>query len=63
MNKPYFVMAYTQDGLSATPIVTDDQYGNEIVEFFETEREAEELARNQIMCSNFGYQIFCMGEE
>lgn len=63
MNEPYFIMAYNQVGNLAMPIVTEDELGNEIIKFFKTEEEATQLAMNHQMCLNFGYDIFCMGDQ
>jgi hypothetical protein len=58
MNKPYFIMSDTQDEQMAMPIVDED--GN--VEFFATYAEANDCAEQQILCRNFGYEIFCRGQ-
>lgn len=56
MNKPFFIMAYSQDGQSVIPIT---KFG-ELMQF-ETRQEAEEVAQHQFMCDLFGYEIFEMG--
>lgn len=63
MKKPYFIMAYNQNGDSAMPIVTQDEFENEIVKFFETEEEATKLAMKHMLCLSNGYDIFCMGDD
>jgi hypothetical protein len=57
MDKPYFIMMYSQDGSTAMPIIEE----NGDVTFFETEEEARELAKEHHFCFNFGYEIFEMG--
>ena len=64
MKKPFFIMAYSQNGGTAMPIVesTDENDYNDDVAFFETEKEARKTAEKQILCKSFGYEIFKMGD-
>ena len=58
MNKPYFIMMYAQQEEHAVPLIEED----ENVAFYETYREAYEIAENHPYAKALGYEIFCMGE-
>jgi hypothetical protein len=62
MNKPYFIMAYSQDGERGIPITTYDDWGGEQVVFFSSEKEARTMAKDQLLCAAFGYEVFNMEE-
>jgi hypothetical protein len=58
MKKPYFIMMYNPDGISATPL-TDE---NDNIAFFETELEAEQVADDHSWASVLGYKIVSMND-
>jgi hypothetical protein len=59
MDKPFFVMMYSQSGNTAMPIMADMEM--EEVAFYATEQEARDMADNHGFASKFGYEIFEMG--
>lgn len=58
MEKPYFVMIYSQSGNIAMPIMDED---HEEVYFWKTEEEARESMEKHTFAKTFGYEIFEMG--
>ena len=54
MEKPYFVMLYTQAGMTMVP--AQDPEGN--MYWFKTIEEARICAINTFFGDNFGYEIF-----
>jgi len=56
----YFVMLYTQNG-SFTPLVDIDEFDNADIAKFETEDEARESAKSNMLGEAFGYEIFEIG--
>lgn len=60
MDKPFFVMMYSQNGNIAMPIMADMEM--EEVAFFSTEQAARAMADDHGFASKFGYEIFEMGE-
>lgn len=58
MEKPFFIMMYTQDGKLAMPITEE----NENVKFFASAQEARVCAFDHIYCKAFGFEIFNMNE-
>lgn len=59
MDKPFFIMMYTQHGNNATPILKPGVEEN--VAFYKTEEEAREIADKHPFANAFGYEIFEMG--
>jgi hypothetical protein len=58
MEKPYFIMMYSQSGKSAMPMVDDF----EDVLFFETEQEARTCANEHDFCKALGFEVFDMDD-
>lgn len=58
MDKPFFIMCYTQKGNAAFPIMDDN---DDCPAFYETEDVARSVADKHFLASNFGYEIFEMG--
>lgn len=63
MNKPYFIMMYSQDATSAMPIVegNENAFDDDIL-FFETEEDARKCADDHTFCKALGYEILSMDE-
>ena len=61
MDRPFFIMMYSQNGKVAMPIIKTDEHGNENVAFFGSEGEARSTAEDHEFCKAFGYEIFEMG--
>jgi hypothetical protein len=59
MKKPYFIMAFSQNGELAIPIIDSDSNEND-VKLFKTFKEAKDCANIQPICQAFGYKIFKM---
>jgi len=60
MKNRFFVMMWSQDGETATPITESDKYGNDIVAFWETEKEARKDMDKHPFASANGYEVFEM---
>lgn len=62
MKKPFFIMAYSQNGEFIIPIMNIDMDTgiNELAQYA-TREEAEEVAQSQILCKHFGYEVYEMG--
>jgi len=63
MDKPYFVMMYSQDGKTAM-VITDgeNEYDDNAVKFWATEKEAREAMNKHPYASKLGYEVFSMDE-
>ena len=61
MEKPFFVIMYSQDGQLAMPITTDDSYGNDEIAFWEMAREARAAMKDHPFAQAIGFEIFEMG--
>ena len=57
MNKPYFVMLYSQRGDCLIPLVNSDEFGIESLAMFETEEEAHKSGSANILGQSFGYEV------
>ena len=57
MEKPFFIMIYSQDGNLAFPMEED----MDLPKFFKSEGDARLAAEAHGACIAFGYEIFEMG--
>lgn len=57
MKNRYFIMMYSQSGETAFPMATEEEH----VAFFSTVEEARDAANEHFIASNFGYEVFCLG--
>lgn len=57
MTRDYFVILYHPNG-GYTPLLRDD---DEMM-FFSSREEAEKIAESSLLGSEFGYEVFLMGE-
>lgn len=58
MKNKYFIMMFWQNMQGASPIVRDNEFGNEEVSFYKTYDEAKKIAEGHAACQAFGYEIF-----
>jgi len=60
MKNRFFVMMWSQDGSTATPITEIDKNDNDVVMFWATEEDAKEEMELHPAASKFGYEVFEM---